>query len=421
MATMPITVTHVRQCIERLPKLVHNEALLFLSPPDDPPIAHGMVLRLTYWLTPALMLLGLVAPATRHALLPILIFELGAVMLAMTWVEDQLLRRRVLPSWIPAVHVVMGLLLLAVAVTNSGGVQSPFAWTFTLTMAIEGMLRGRRWAFTSAAFASILLAGSMLLVNNWVSPISPQPWASSMIETYFISYLAMFFMTAASATGIGAWSRHQNQEIAKLTTRVQQSYIGIIRALGSVIATRDSYTSEHSARLERSSVLMARLIGCPEDEVEQIRVASVLHDIGKIGVPDAILNSPNPLRPSEIATLHRHAIDGAAILAKVPFLDMAAMIVRHSHERFDGTGYPDGLEGDAIPLGSRILGVVDAYERMTSTRPWRTALSNEEAVERLLLQAGTEFDPRVAKLFIRLLEWEGPESALRDTLRGSAA
>jgi len=412
---LPINYSRIRW-FEHLPKLVRAEASLLLSHPDDPMIVHRVVLRLTYALTPALMLLALVTPATQPTLPPRLIFELGTIMLALTGIEDLLLRRQILPTWMTAIHLVMGLVLLAVAVTNSGGVQSPFAWTFTLTMAIEGMLRGRRWAFTSATLATLLLAGSMLLANNSLAPLSNELWPSSIVETYFISYVAMFYATAAVATGIGAWSRRQTQEVAKLTKRVQQSYMGVIRALGTVIATRDSYTADHCDRVERSVVLMARLIGCPEEEVEQIRVASLLHDLGKIGVPDAILHATNPLRPSEIATLRRHAIDGATILAKVPFLEQAAEIVRHSHERFDGMGYPDGLEGDAIPLGSRIIAVIDAYESMTSVRPWRPALSHDIAVEQLQMRSGGQFDPRIAKLFIRLLEWEGPESALRETV-----
>jgi putative nucleotidyltransferase with HDIG domain len=413
---LPINNVHIRW-IDRLPKLVQAEASLFLSPPDDPLIVHSVILRLTYALTPALMLLALVTPAPRPTLPPVIIFELGTIMLALTWIEDRLLRRRVLPSWMPAIHLVMGLVVLAVAVTNSGGVQSPFAWMFALTMAIEGMLRGRSWAFTSATLATILLGGSMLLANNSLAPLSNELIPSSIVETYFTRYVAMFYITAAVATGIGAWARHQNREVAKLTKRVQQSYMGVIRALGTAVATRDSFTADHCDRVERSAILMARLIGCPEEEVEQIRVASLLHDLGKIGVPDAILYSTNPLRPSEVATLRRHAIDGAAILGKVPFLEEAAEIVRHSHERFDGMGYPDGLEGDAIPLGSRIIAVIDAYESMTSVRPWRPSLSHEIAVEQLQMRSGGQFDPRIAKLFIRLLEWEGPETALRETIR----
>ncbi len=397
--------------VRNLLRLLQIDAPALLSAPDDPLVTHRMVLRLTYWLTPTLMALALIMHATRPFLPSAMIFELGATMIVFTWIQEWLLRRRWLPARMHGVHLVVALLLLAVAVTYTGGVQSPLAWMFTLSMAIEGVLYGRRWALASATLSSFFLLGSALAVHESLSPFSGELWSQSATNASLLSYIGMFYITATVTASVGAWARRRNAEISGLTRRVQQSYIGIIHALATATATRDAYTGDHSQRVERSAVTIARALRLDESQVEQIRIAGIFHDIGKIGTPDAILHSPNSLRPRELAIVRRHVVDGAAILAKVPFLEEAAHIVRHSHERFDGNGYPDGLAGEAIPLGSRIVFVIDAYEGMTSDRPYRKALSHETAVAELRANAGSQFDPGIVKLFIRLLEWEGPESA----------
>ncbi len=397
--------------IRTLPHLLQLDALTLLSAPDDPLTTYRMILRLTYSLTPVLMGLALMLHATHPLLPPLIIFELGLTMLVFTAIQDWLLQKQLLQTWMHGVHLGVSLLLLAVAVTYSGGVQSPLAWMFALSMAIEGILYGRRWALASATLSSVYLVGSTLVVRQTLSPFSGDLWTHSATNAFLLTYIGMFYITATVTSSVGAWARQRNAEVSRLTRRIQQSYMGVIHALATAVATRDAYMGNHSQRVERSALTIARRLGLDETAVEQIRIASICHDIGKIGVPDAILRSPNALRPGEMAIVRRHVVDGAAILANVPFLEEAALLVRHSHEWYDGTGYPDGLEGEAIPLGSRIVHVIDAYEAMTSDRPYRKALSHEAAVAELRKMAGRQFDPRIAKLFVRLLEWEGPESA----------
>src|SRR5205085_10999558 len=128
-----------------------------------------------------------------------------------------------------------------------------------------------------------------------------------------------------------------------------------------------------------------------------------LHDIGKIAIPDAILDKPGPLDADELAFMRRHPAIGDRILSAAPALRPVARVVRSSHEHFDGSGYPDGLGGDKIPLGSRILAVCDAYAAMTSERPWRAPMSDQDAVARLEREAGTRFDPEVVAAFAATL------------------
>ncbi len=185
---------------------------------------------------------------------------------------------------------------------------------------------------------------------------------------------------------------------------LENAYVELVVTLSRAIDARDPYTAGHSERLREWAEALARRIGCSEQEVQDIRWAALLHDIGKIGIPDSILRKPGPLSAEEWHLMRQHPLIGEWILAAVPRLRTVARIVRSHHERWDGTGYPDGLVGEEIPLASRILAVVDAYVAQTDGRPYRPARSPEEAVTELRRCAGTQFDPRIVDAFCALLE-----------------
>ncbi|GEM_PF-1780042 len=185
---------------------------------------------------------------------------------------------------------------------------------------------------------------------------------------------------------------------------LEEAYFQTVLALAKAMDARDTYTSDHSERIAELATAVARRMGFDEEMVHTIWLASQLHDIGKIGVPDAILRKPGPLTEEEWEVMKRHPEIGANIVAPVrKFRAVAELILAHQ-ERYDGSGYPRGLKGEEIPIGARILAVVDAYSAMTEDRVYRRALSREEAIAELKRCAGTHFDPQVVEVFLRVLE-----------------
>ena len=161
------------------------------------------------------------------------------------------------------------------------------------------------------------------------------------------------------------------------------------------IDLKDAYTGKHARDASEVAVRLSRSLRLAESEVRKIRIASILHDIGKIGVSVRIIRKPSALDPSEMNAMRQHPVIGAEIMKPAELLTDAAEIVRHHHEHFDGSGYPDGLKGEEIPMGSRIVLVADAYNAITTDRPYRRARSKEEAFRILRDGAGKQFDPVV--------------------------
>ncbi|MBI5305932.1 MAG: HD-GYP domain-containing protein [Chloroflexi bacterium] len=176
-----------------------------------------------------------------------------------------------------------------------------------------------------------------------------------------------------------------------------------LRALVRVIDERDHHTYNHSENVSNYARAIAEALGLAQDEIEVIASAALLHDLGKVGMADDILFNPKMLNPAERKRAERHAEVGAVLLEKFPLFDKGAVLVRHHHEHFDGKGYPDGLAGDAIPIGSRIIAVADAYQAMTEDRAYRRALSVDDALARLVEASNTQFDPRVVQVFAKVL------------------
>jgi diguanylate cyclase (GGDEF)-like protein/putative nucleotidyltransferase with HDIG domain len=176
-----------------------------------------------------------------------------------------------------------------------------------------------------------------------------------------------------------------------------------IEALAVTLTERDRYTGEHSAAVIEMSAAVARNLGLRDAEVDWIRSAALLHDIGKVAVPDEILHKPGPLNDDEWELMKQHPVIGERILRALPGMGVVARIVRHEHERWDGTGYPDGLTGEQIPLGSRIILAADTYHAITSDRPYRAARSHAEAIDELTQGAGSQFDQSVTAALIGYL------------------
>ena len=173
-----------------------------------------------------------------------------------------------------------------------------------------------------------------------------------------------------------------------------------VAALAVALLERDRYTGEHSEYVVALSGVVARGMGIDDATTAEIQAAALLHDIGKVAVPDEILNKPGALTEEQWRKMRDHTVIGERILRAIPGLGNVARVVRHEHERWDGGGYPDGLAGEDVPVGSRIILACDAYHAMTSDRPYREAMSHGEAIAELSANAGTQFDPRVVEVLI---------------------
>ncbi|MFH1602629.1 MAG: HD domain-containing phosphohydrolase [Pseudomonadota bacterium] len=192
-------------------------------------------------------------------------------------------------------------------------------------------------------------------------------------------------------------------ENASLFERTQRTYFETIRSLAQALEARDSYTRGHSERVTTYATLCAAEMGLDHHVVSVLGYAGLLHDIGKIGISDAILQKPAALDADERKAIENHPLFGENIIGPIRFLRDAQLAVLHHHEWYDGSGYPAGIVGEAIPITARIIGVADAFDAMTSKRPYRDALTVEEAHKRLVEQRGTQFDPRVVEAFTRLI------------------
>jgi len=183
----------------------------------------------------------------------------------------------------------------------------------------------------------------------------------------------------------------------------RNEHLATVLALAEALDVRDRDSARHSHTVGRYAELTARELGLPADAVERVRLAGMLHDVGKIAVSNVLLSKPESLTEDEWSEIRRHAEIGARILANARLTDIGEWVLAH-HERPDGDGFPFGLSNGDIPLEARILGVADAYEAMTSRRPYRPALSHEEARAELLRNAGTQFDPEVVEAFVQALK-----------------
>lgn len=230
------------------------------------------------------------------------------------------------------------------------------------------------------------------------------------------------------------YRQHLEEMVAERTEQLQtaleqleRSYEETLQALGAAIDLRDDETEGHSMRVCRYSLEIARAMGWPEKQLENLARGAYLHDIGKLGIPDGILLKPGPLTHDERKLMQKHAQIGFDVVKHIPFLADAAEIILMHHERYDGAGYPRGLKGSEILLGARIFSVADTLDAVTSDRPYRRASSFESAREIIRRQSGKQFDPQVVKAFLEIPEDTWPTiaknqrhlAALSPELRGS--
>jgi putative nucleotidyltransferase with HDIG domain len=216
--------------------------------------------------------------------------------------------------------------------------------------------------------------------------------------TELLSAATVALQEAKASGGEGVRVAHRAEE------RPASGSFDILQGLVIAVDTKDRYTKRHSEDVARYAVFLAHRLGLDEEAVTTIRMSGLLHDIGKIGIPDTLLRKPGKLTTPEFEVFKQHVALGDSIVRDLPNLELVRAGIRHHHERWDGNGYLEGLEGEAIPLVGRIMAVADAFSAMTTTRPYRKALPVEEALKRLGDAAGTQLQEELVAAFIQGIE-----------------
>jgi len=308
---------------------------------------------------------------------------------------------------------------------RSDWVLSAFAGWLVLAATSSAVRPGDPLGVVSQIVAA---GGAFAIVNNGLSlmansrktntPLS-RVWALSVsqIAIGLVSQVPLGWLMAEVADKVGQWAAILFMVPLLLArysfskyTETRDLFYGTVSALSQAIDAKDGFTRGHADRVSRIAGAIARELGLPEKQIEQIELAGLLHDIGKIGVEDRILMKPARLESDEQELMRRHPIYGASILEPSAALRPLVPIVLHHHENFDGSGYPEGLKGEEIPIGSRVLIVADAYEAMTSNRIYRKAPGHERAIEQLNKYKGSQFDPKMVRALEACIQRRGTDS-----------
>jgi putative nucleotidyltransferase with HDIG domain len=251
-----------------------------------------------------------------------------------------------------------------------------------------------RWLWVVGALTISATIAALLI---WQEP-NPTNYVASTVVLALLGILA--FTAAGQALTLTSRFRQSTLYIRE----VEQNYESLWQVMFSALDLKDGVTGGHSARVADLAEHLGQRLGMSADELEHLKLAALLHDVGKLAVDDDILTKPGPLSAAEWEQMRRHPAYGYSIVSRDGFLGQVAEIVYCHHERYDGKGYPRGLAGDEIPLGARVFAVADAYDAMTSDRPYRPPLSHTQAIEEIERNAGSQFDPMVVAA---VLEWAG--------------
>ncbi len=251
----------------------------------------------------------------------------------------------------------------------------------------------------------------------WAVPMFLPNSAIATLLYYGIQYhlLAVLFIAVPLLLAIYLGHRQSQDSVKKRIAMMEKAHRETIEALAVAINAKDEVTHEHVLRVQIYAAGVARILECSDAEVEALKAGALLHDIGKIAVPDYILNKPGKLTASEFEKMKLHTIAGAQILSRVEFPYPIVPIVRHHHERWDGKGYPDGLQGGEIPITARILSVVDCFDAVREDRQYRKGMTRQEAIDLIMQGSGTQYDPRIVGTFVgHLPEFEAEIQAHRN-------
>lgn len=219
-----------------------------------------------------------------------------------------------------------------------------------------------------------------------------------------VVFLALWGALALLVRRASRLLRQQNEELRAYSASLEESALEAVETLNATVDAKDPYTAGHSQRVQRIALALGAELGLPAERLDALRFAGLFHDIGKLGVPDAILTKPERLTDEEYALIKRHPDDGARIVGRLHRLHGAVPAIRHHHERWDGHGYPGGLAGDEIPVEAAVVGLADAWDAMTTDRPYSPARPLADAAEEIRRNRGTQFAPAVVDAFVSVLQ-----------------
>ena len=339
----------------------------------------------------------------------------GALVLGLRWLE-----RRYRRTWVIHTFALLAALLSTALYYLVKSAMPHMEFLFTLTVIMVSVRLGLN---AGLAAATVSFIGDLGV--DWI--YEPTLTSEAVMQGIFLFVVAFVIgsVVEARTKAMTAQKRlaednaYQADSLAQLVKQLERTYQTTLVALAAALDARDRETAGHSARVTALAVKIAKRMGLDDAQLKFIRWGALIHDIGKIGVADAILRKPGALNDAEWAEMRRHPEIGYTMLKHIPFLHPALDLVRHHHERYDGKGYPLRLEGKAIPLAARIFAVADTYDAMTSDRPYRQARSHADALAEIRQLAGTQFDPQVVEAFLGLFP-ELPQPIGVMTMRHSA-
>ncbi|HEX3016100.1 MAG TPA: HD-GYP domain-containing protein, partial [Desulfobacteria bacterium] len=250
-----------------------------------------------------------------------------------------------------------------------------------------------------------LAGGAVIRFLNYLQLIT---WLFVVVSAFLMLTAIHMVIRRATATinDTNETMASLNERLAESNAYLNQTGVGTVNAFLSALDAKDRYTAQHSVNVATYVEKIARKLGLTPQDLELVREAALLHDIGKIGVPENVLNKPGKLNSDEYEMIKRHSEIGAEIIHSIYFLEEVAEIIRYHHERVDGSGYPKGMVGEEIPLTARILAVADVYDALTTDRPYRKAMSPQQAKAILVAEAGKNFDPAVVKALCAVIAEE---------------
>jgi putative nucleotidyltransferase with HDIG domain len=289
--------------------------------------------------------------------------------------------------------------LTALVISLTTGMKATAVWSQNYAwMSINYLATAINGAALALAYQSLSLFGTI----TFLLPLGVA-WYS----------FKLYVVKSEEVRARNAQLTKSNELLTLANDRLEEAHLSIIGALTGALEAKDRYTHGHSSATMHHAVTVALEMGLSEDEITAVRLGALFHDIGKIGISESLLRKPGPLNDEEWREMRDHPAIGANLLGRVPALENVRPIVLAHHERYDGTGYPHGLKGDQIPAAAQVISVADTYESMTSTRPYRRALSHDAAIRELKAVAGTQLNPAIVSRFIEVIERQRTAAAER--------